>query len=93
MLAAIIYLKFLRRNQDFQSVSRVQFLHEDCHVVLDCFFAYAQPDGNLAVCIAAQQQTDDLFFAQAQLDRRSAAVRREAILKASITLQAKPGVM
>lgn len=68
-LPAIVDFQFLGGNEHFQAIARMQFLHQDRHVILDCLFAYSQTDRYFAVGSPPQQQTDDLLLADAELDR------------------------
>ena len=90
---AIVDLEFLGGNEHFEPISGMQFLHQDCHVILDSLLAYSQPDGYFAVGPPPQQEPDDLLLTYAQLDRTRSILRIEAVLNASTTLYAKLGVM
>jgi len=42
-------LKLLGGNKNFESISGMQFLHQDRHIVLDRLLPYAKPHGNFAI--------------------------------------------
>ena len=92
-LPAIVDFQFLGGNEHFQAIARMQFLHQDRHVILDCLFAYSQTNRYFAVGSPRNSRRTICSSRMLSLIGPAATFRIDAVLNASITLYAKPGVI
>ncbi|MNY22278.1 hypothetical protein D3C86_1558780 [compost metagenome] len=56
---------FLCGENGLDTISYVELLHQDRHVMFDRFFAYVETSGYFTICLPSHEVGDNLFFANA----------------------------